>query len=253
MRKPIIAGNWKMNKTVQEAKDFVNNLPTLPDEKEVESVICAPTIQLDALISLVNGGKAKGLKIGAQNTYFEDNGAFTGETSPVALADLGVKYVVIGHSERRELFHETDEDVNKKAHAVFNHGMTPIICVGETDEERENGKANEVVSNQVKKALEGLSEEQLKEVVIAYEPIWAIGTGKSATSEDANEMCAQVRKTVAEFSSQEVADATRIQYGGSVKPNNVKEYMAQSDIDGALVGGASLKVDDFVQLLEGAK
>ena len=228
MRKPIIAGNWKMNKTVQEAKDFVNNLPTLPDEKEVESVICAPTIQLDALISLVNDGKAKGLKIGAQNTYFEDNGAYTGETSPVALADLGVKYVVIGHSERRELFHETDE-------------------------ERENGKANEVVSNQVKEAVKGLSEDQLKEVVIAYEPIWAIGTGKSATSEDANEMCAQVRKTVADVSSQDVADATRIQYGGSVKPNNVKEYMAQSDIDGALVGGASLKVDDFVQLLEGAK
>ena len=253
MRKPIIAGNWKMNKTVQEAKDFVNNLPTLPDEKEVESVICAPTIQLDALISLVNDGKAKGLKIGAQNTYFEDNGAYTGETSPVALADLGVKYVVIGHSERRELFHETDEDVNKKAHAVFNHGMTPNICVGETDEERENGKANEVVSNQVKEAVKGLSEDQLKEVVIAYEPIWAIGTGKSATSEDANEMCAQVRKTVADVSSQDVADATRIQYGGSVKPNNVKEYMAQSDIDGALVGGASLKVDDFVQLLEGAK
>ncbi|WP_432724271.1 triose-phosphate isomerase [Staphylococcus equorum] len=253
MRKPIIAGNWKMNKTVQEAKDFVNALPTLPDTKEVESVICAPTIQLDALVTLVNDGKAQGLQIGAQNAYFEDNGAFTGETSPAALADLGVKYVVIGHSERREIFKETDEDINKKAHAVFNHGMTPIICVGETDEERESGKANEVVGNQVKKAVEGLSEEQLQQVVIAYEPIWAIGTGKSSTSEDANEMCAFVRETVAELSSQTVADATRIQYGGSVKPNNIKEYMAQSDIDGALVGGASLKVDDFVQLLEGAK
>ncbi|MFQ3853450.1 triose-phosphate isomerase [Staphylococcus sp. 2S1] len=253
MRKPIIAGNWKMNKTVQEAKDFVNALPTLPDTKEVESVICAPAIQLDALVTLVNDGKAQGLQIGAQNAYFEDNGAFTGETSPVALADLGVKYVVIGHSERREIFKETDEDINKKAHAVFNHGMTPIICVGETDEERESGKANEVVGNQVKKAVEGLSEEQLQQVVIAYEPIWAIGTGKSSTSEDANEMCAFVRETVAELSSQTVADATRIQYGGSVKPNNIKEYMAQSDIDGALVGGASLKVDDFVQLLEGAK
>ncbi|ALM56387.1 MULTISPECIES: triose-phosphate isomerase [Staphylococcus] len=253
MRKPIIAGNWKMNKTVQEAKDFVNALPTLPDTKEVESVICAPAIQLDALVTLVNDGKAQGLQIGAQNAYFEDNGAFTGETSPAALADLGVKYVVIGHSERREIFKETDEDINKKAHAVFNHGMTPIICVGETDEERESGKANEVVGNQVKKAVEGLSEEQLQQVVIAYEPIWAIGTGKSSTSEDANEMCAFVRETVAELSSQTVADATRIQYGGSVKPNNIKEYMAQSDIDGALVGGASLKVDDFVQLLEGAK
>ncbi|WP_427705228.1 triose-phosphate isomerase [Staphylococcus sp. Mo2-6] len=253
MRKPIIAGNWKMNKTVQEAKDFVNALPTLPDTKEVESVICAPAIQLDALVTLVNDGKAQGLQIGAQNAYFEDNGAFTGETSPAALADLGVKYVVIGHSERREIFKETDEDINKKAHAVFNHGMTPIICVGETDEERESGKANEVVGNQVKKAVEGLSEDQLQQVVIAYEPIWAIGTGKSSTSEDANEMCAFVRETVAELSSQTVADATRIQYGGSVKPNNIKEYMAQSDIDGALVGGASLKVDDFVQLLEGAK
>ncbi|OIX90855.1 triose-phosphate isomerase [Staphylococcus equorum] len=253
MRKPIIAGNWKMNKTVQEAKDFVNALPTLPDTKEVESVICAPAIQLDALVTLVTDGKAQGLQIGAQNAYFEDNGAFTGETSPAALADLGVKYVVIGHSERREIFKETDEDINKKAHAVFNHGMTPIICVGETDEERESGKANEVVGNQVKKAVEGLSEEQLQQVVIAYEPIWAIGTGKSSTSEDANEMCAFVRETVAELSSQTVADATRIQYGGSVKPNNIKEYMAQSDIDGALVGGASLKVDDFVQLLEGAK
>ena len=161
--------------------------------------------------------------------------------------------MVIGHSERRELFHETDEDVNKKAHAVFNHHMTPIICVGETDEERENGKANDIVSNQVKKAVAGLTDAQLKEVVIAYEPIWAIGTGKSATSDDANEMCAQVRRTLAEVSSQDVADATRIQYGGSVKPNNVKEYMAQPDIDGALVGGASLKVEDFVQLLEGAK
>ena len=253
MRKPIIAGNWKMNKTVKEAKDFINELPTLPDTKEVESVICAPTIQLDALVTLVNDGKAQGLQIGAQNAYFEDNGAFTGETSPVALADLGVKYVVIGHSERREIFHETDEEINKKAHAIFNHGMTPIVCVGETDEERESGKANEVVGNQVKKAVEGLSEAQLQQLVIAYEQIWAIGTGKSSTAKDANEMCAFVRQTVAELSSQTVADATRIQYGGSVKPNNIKEYMAESDIDGALVGGASLKVDDFVQLLEGAK
>ncbi|AYU54600.1 triose-phosphate isomerase [Staphylococcus debuckii] len=253
MRKPIIAGNWKMNKTVQEAKDFVNALPQLPDTNEVEAVICAPTIQLDALTTLVKEGKAEGLEIGAENTYFEESGAFTGETSPVALADLGVKYVIIGHSERRDLFHETDEEVNKKAHAVFNHGMTPIICVGESDEQREGGKAEEVVGEQVKKALEGLSEEQLKQVVIAYEPIWAIGTGKSSTSKDANEMSAFIRKTVAELANQEVADAVRIQYGGSVKPNNIAEYMAESDIDGALVGGASLKVEDYVQLLEGAK
>ncbi|MDO5376130.1 triose-phosphate isomerase [Staphylococcus rostri] len=253
MRKPIIAGNWKMNKTVQEAKDFVNALPALPDTNEVEAVICAPTIQLDALVTLTKEGVAPGLKIGAQNTYFEESGAFTGETSPVALADLGVSYVVIGHSERRDLFHETDEDINKKAHALFKHGMTPIICVGETDEEREQGKANAIVEGQVEKALAGLSEDQVKELVIAYEPIWAIGTGKSSTAKDANEMCAAVRATVAKLTNDDVAQAVRIQYGGSVKPNNIKEYMAETDIDGALVGGASLKVEDYVQLLEGAK
>ncbi|MFP4923637.1 triose-phosphate isomerase family protein, partial [Staphylococcus pseudintermedius] len=150
-------------------------------------------------------------------------------------------------------FHETDEDINKKAHAVFNHNMTPIICVGESDEERESGKANEIVEAQVEKALKGLSDEQIKKVVIAYEPIWAIGTGKSSTAKDANEMCAAVRQKIAKLTSDEVAQATRIQYGGSVKPGNIKEYMAETDIDGALVGGASLKVEDYTQLLEGAK
>ncbi|MCJ1783589.1 triose-phosphate isomerase [Mammaliicoccus sciuri] len=253
MRKPIIAGNWKMNKTVQEAKDFVNELPALPDTNEVDSVICAPTLQLDALVNLTKEGVAQGLQIGAQNAYFEDNGAFTGETSPAALEDLGIKYVVLGHSERREYFHETDEDVNKKAFAVFSHNMTPIICVGETLEEREAGKAESVVGGQVEAALKGFTEDQVKATVIAYEPIWAIGTGKSSTSEDANQMCAHVRNVVAGAFSQEAADALRVQYGGSVKPENIKEYMAQSDIDGALVGGASLKVDSFVALLEGAK
>lgn len=253
MRKPIIAGNWKMNKTVQEAKDFVNELPALPDTNEVDSVICAPTLQLDALVNLTKEGVAQGLQIGAQNAYFEDNGAFTGETSPAALEDLGVKYVVLGHSERREYFHETDEDVNKKALAVFSHNMTPIICVGEALEEREAGKAESVVGGQVEAALKGFTEDQVRATVIAYEPIWAIGTGKSSTSEDANQMCAHVRNVVAGAFSQEAADALRVQYGGSVKPENIKEYMAQSDIDGALVGGASLKVDSFVALLEGAK
>lgn len=253
MRKPIIAGNWKMNKTVQEAKDFVNELPALPDTNEVDSVICAPTLQLDALVNLTKEGVAEGLQIGAQNAHFEDSGAFTGETSPAALEDLGVKYVVLGHSERREYFGETDEDVNKKALAVFSHNMTPIICVGETLDEREANKAESVVGDQVEAALKGFTEEQVKSTVIAYEPIWAIGTGKSSTSEDANQMCAHVRKVVANAYSQEAADALRVQYGGSVKPENIKEYMAQSDIDGALVGGASLKVDSFVALLEGAK
>lgn len=253
MRKPIIAGNWKMNKTVQEAKDFVNELPALPDTNEVDSVICAPTLQLDALVNLTKEGVAEGLQIGAQNAHFEDSGAFTGETSPAALEDLGVKYVVLGHSERREYFGETDEDVNKKALAVFSHNMTPIICVGETLDEREADKAESVVGDQVEAALKGFTEEQVKSTVIAYEPIWAIGTGKSSTSEDANQMCAHVRKVVANAYSQEAADVLRVQYGGSVKPENIKEYMAQSDIDGALVGGASLKVDSFVALLEGAK
>ncbi|MCD2477159.1 triose-phosphate isomerase [Mammaliicoccus lentus] len=253
MRKPIIAGNWKMNKTVQEAKDFVNELPALPDTNEVDSVICAPTLQLDALVNLTKEGVAEGLQIGAQNAHFEDSGAFTGETSPAALEDLGVKYVVLGHSERREYFGETDEDVNKKALAVFSHNMTPIICVGETLDEREADKAESVVGDQVEAALKGFTKEQVKSTVIAYEPIWAIGTGKSSTSEDANQMCAHVRKVVANAYSQEAADALRVQYGGSVKPENIKEYMAQSDIDGALVGGASLKVDSFVALLEGAK
>ncbi|WP_414044726.1 triose-phosphate isomerase [Macrococcus equi] len=248
MRKPIIAGNWKMNKTVKEAKDFVTKLPALPSTESVDAVICAPAIQLDALVS----ANVEGLNIGAQNCYFEDNGAFTGETSPAALKDLGVKYVVLGHSERREYFGETDEDVNKKALAVFKHGMTPIICCGETDEERESGQFEAHVGSQVKNALKGFTEEQAKSAVIAYEPIWAIGTGKSATSEDAESSCKFVRSVVEQEFNTEVAQAVRIQYGGSVKPENIKEYMANENIDGALVGGASLEVDSFVKLLEGA-
>ncbi len=180
--------------------------------------------------------------------HFEENGAFTGEVSPVALQDLGVKYVILGHSERREMFNETDESVNKKTLAAFKHNLTPIVCVGETLEQRENNETNELVGNQVKKALAGLSDDQVKQTVIAYEPIWAIGTGKSSTAEDANEVCAHIRQVVAEEFSQEAADAVRIQYGGSVKPANIKEYMAQSDIDGALVGGASLEPQSFLQL-----
>ncbi len=249
MRKPIIAGNWKMNKTVAEAKEFVQNLPELPSSEEVDTVICAPAIQLDALVS----ANVEGLNIGAQNAYFEESGAFTGETSPAALKDLGVKYVVLGHSERREYFHETDEDVNKKALAVFKNDMTPIICVGETLEQREGNEFEAVIGQQVSAALKGFTEEQVKQAVIAYEPIWAIGTGKSATSQDAQDSCQFVRSVVAKDFSQEAAEAVRIQYGGSVKPDNIKEYMAQPDIDGALVGGASLEVESFVKLLEGAK
>lgn len=251
MRKPIIAGNWKMNKVLSEAKSFTEEVKTLiPSSESVESVICAPALFLD---SLVQASKGTELKVGAQNMHFEESGAFTGETSPAALKDLGVEYVILGHSERREMFAETDETVNKKTLAAFQYGLTPIVCCGETLEEREAGKTNELVGNQVKAALQGLSEDQVKQTVVAYEPIWAIGTGKSSTAEDANEVCAHIRSVIAEQFSQDTADAVRIQYGGSVKPGNIKEYMAQPDIDGALVGGASLEAQSFLQLLEAGK
>ncbi|MGG1961025.1 triose-phosphate isomerase [Bacillus pumilus] len=248
MRKPIIAGNWKMNKTLGEAVSFVEEVKSsIPSPDKVEAIVCAPALFLEKLKSLSNGTD---LKIGAQNMHFEENGAFTGEISPAALKDLGIGYSVIGHSERREFFAETDETVNKKAHAAFKHGIVPIICVGETLEEREAGKTNELVADQVKKALAGFTTQQVAESVIAYEPIWAIGTGKSSTAKDANDVCAHIRQTVASEYGQEAADSLRIQYGGSVKPANIKEYMAESDIDGALVGGASLEPQSFVQLLE---
>lgn len=248
MRKPIIAGNWKMHKTLSEAKSFLEEVNGLvPSKEKVESVVCAPALFLDSLVEI---SKDYDVEIGAQNMHFEESGAFTGEVSPVALADLGVKYVILGHSERREMFNETDEAVNKKTLTAFKHGLTPIVCCGETLEQRENGQTNELVGSQVKKALVGLTEDQVKQTVIAYEPIWAIGTGRSSSAEDANEVCAYIRQVIAEEFSQSVADAVRIQYGGSVKPGNIKEYMAQPDIDGALVGGASLEVDSFLQLLE---
>ncbi|MGG3925299.1 triose-phosphate isomerase [Metabacillus fastidiosus] len=248
MRKPIIAGNWKMHKVLSEARSFVEEVKSLvPSSENADSVVCAPAVFLDQLVQIT---KDTNLKIGAQNMHFEESGAFTGEVSPVALADLGVSYVVLGHSERREMFAETDETVNKKTLAAFKHGLIPIVCCGETLEEREAGKTNELVEAQIKQAFAGLIEEQAKQAVIAYEPIWAIGTGKSSSAEDANEVCAYIRQTIAEQFSTDVANAIRIQYGGSVKPGNIKEYMAQPDIDGALVGGASLEAQSFLQLVE---
>ena len=187
------------------------------------------------------------------HVLFEEEGAFTGEISPKALGDLGVDYVIIGHSERREYFHETDEDINKKAHAILRNGMTPIVCCGETLEQRESGVTNEWVSGQITAALKNLTAEQVANLVIAYEPIWAIGTGKSSTAKDANDTCGVVRATVASIFGQEVADKVRVQYGGSVKPENIAEYMAEEHIDGALVGGASLVPDSFLALLEAIK
>ncbi|MFJ7470552.1 triose-phosphate isomerase [Peribacillus frigoritolerans] len=248
MRKPIIAGNWKMNKTLSEATAFLEEVSNLiPKQDVIDTVVCAPALFLD---QLVQAAKGTDVKIGAQNMHFEESGAFTGEISPIALADLGVSYVILGHSERREMFNETDEAVNKKAHAAFAHGLTPIVCCGETLEQREAGETNDFVGSQIEKGLAGFSDDQLKQAVIAYEPIWAIGTGKSSSAQDANEVCAHIRSVVADKFSNEAAAAIRIQYGGSVKPENIKEYMAQPDIDGALVGGASLKSDSFLQLLE---
>jgi triosephosphate isomerase len=249
-RTPIIAGNWKMFKTAGEATAFVADVKGKAEVAGVESVICAPFTALPALVEAVKGTT---IKVGAQNLHFEDNGAYTGEISGVMLKDIGVHYVIIGHSERRQYFAESDEIVNKKAHAAFRHGLTPIICVGEKLEEREAGTTNEVVRVQTEGGLAGLTAEQVAATVIAYEPIWAIGTGKSSTSADANEVTSYIRSVVAGLYSQEVADQVRIQYGGSVKPNTVAEYMGQSDIDGALVGGASLEPASYIALVEGAK
>lgn len=252
MRKNVIAGNWKMNKVAAEAEKFVaDTKDKVPSTDKVESVVCAPFLYLQ---SLVKQSEGTDLKIAAQNMHYEENGAFTGEVSPSMLKDIGVTYVVLGHSERRELFAETDETVNKKAHAAFKHDLTPIVCVGETLEQRESNQTMDVVSEQVKKGLAGLTDKQVKATILAYEPIWAIGTGKTASSEQANEVCTHIRKVVAETFSTDAAEAVRIQYGGSVKPANVDELLAQSDIDGALVGGASLEADSFLQLVEaGAK
>lgn len=251
MRKNVIAGNWKMNKVLTEAEQFIDETKNnVPESEQVESIVCAP---FPFLATLVKQTEGTDLKIGAQNMHYEDNGAFTGEVSPLMLKGIGVTHVVIGHSERREIFAETDEVVNKKVHAAFNHGLTPIVCVGETLEQRENNETNAHVENQVKKALEGLDQNQVNEVVLAYEPIWAIGTGKTASSEQANEVCTHIRHVVKESVSSDAAEAVRIQYGGSVKPANVDELLGQSDIDGALVGGSSLESDSFLKLVEAGK
>ncbi|WP_308637313.1 triose-phosphate isomerase [Paenibacillus silvisoli] len=250
MRKPIIAGNWKMFKTVSEATAFFADVKGKAEVEGVETVICAPFTTLPAL---VEAAKGTSIAIGAQNLHFEDNGAFTGEISGVMLKDLGVNYVIIGHSERRAYFAESDEIVNKKVHAAFKHGLTPIVCVGEKLEEREAEQTKAVCKVQTEAAFQGLSAAQAAEVVVAYEPIWAIGTGKSSTSADAEDVIAFIRDVIAGLYDAATADAVRIQYGGSVKPNNVSEYLGQSNIDGALVGGASLEPASFIALVEGAK
>lgn len=245
MRKPIIAGNWKMHKTIEEAVEFVNNVKDKVNNDSVEAVICAPYTLLKDLKESTRGTN---IKIGAQNMHFEEKGAFTGEISPLMLKELDMDYVVIGHSERRQYFNETDETVNKKVLKALEVGIDPILCVGETLEEREAGNTKNVCKVQVEKALQNVSKDDLAKVVIAYEPIWAIGTGKTATSEDANDVIAYIREVIANLYG-ELANEVRIQYGGSVKPSNVAEIMNQSDIDGALVGGASLEANDYIELV----
>lgn len=249
MRKPIIAGNWKMFKTRDEALSFVYAVADkVPSTDKVDSVICAPFVLLRCLVKR----QGENLRIGAQNMHFEESGAFTGEIAPNMLTTTGVTYVIIGHSERRAMFNETDVTCNKKLHAAYKHGLTPILCVGEMLEHREGGKTEEVIKEQIVKDLSGLTAEQVKELVIAYEPIWAIGTGKTATAEVANETCGYIRLLVAELYGAEVAEEVRIQYGGSVKLNNIDELMAQPHIDGALIGGASLVAEDFVTFTQAA-
>jgi triosephosphate isomerase len=246
MRKPIIAGNWKMNKTIKEGVEFIAAIKNQVENTDVEVVVCAPATLLKDLKLAAEGTD---IKIGAQNMHYEESGAFTGEIAPGMLKELNIDYVVIGHSERRQYFAETDETVNKKVLKALEIGIGPILCVGETLEERESGKMKDVVKVQIQKAFADVTADRASDVVVAYEPIWAIGTGKTASSADANDMIAFIREEVAGLYNDEVSEKIRIQYGGSVKPANVEEIMNESDIDGALVGGASLQPDSFVQLV----
>lgn len=246
-RRPIIAGNWKMNKTTTEARDLATRLASLVAGVTDRDIVLAPPFT--ALSTVADAIKGTSMALAAQNLFWEDKGAFTGEVSAEMLLDLGCKYVIIGHSERRQFFGETDETVNKKVRQALNKGLFPIVCVGELLKEREAGRANEVIDRQVTGALKGVNAAEMQKIVIAYEPVWAIGTGKTATPEQANEIHSFIRKKVEVTYGRVVADSLRIQYGGSVTPENVSTLMAMPDIDGALVGGASLKPESFAALV----
>lgn len=245
MRTPIIAGNWKMNNTIKEGLKLVEEIKSFTLNENVEAVVCVPFISLLEIKKSLENTK---IKLGAQNMHWEDSGAYTGEVSPLMLKEMGVDYCIIGHSERRQYFNETDETVNKKIKSAISHGIKPIVCVGETLKQREANMEKEVVKTQILKAFEDIDEKFLENIVIAYEPIWAIGTGKTASSDDANDMISFIRETIGEKYG-EKKNLMRIQYGGSVKPSNIKELMNKSEIDGALVGGASLKAQDFADLI----
>ncbi len=247
MRIPFIAGNWKMYKTTKEALEFAAEFKNLYKDTDVRTAICAPYTQLSALVEAFKG---TGIGVGAQNMHYADEGAYTGEVSAAMLTEIGVDYCIIGHSERRQYFGETDETVNKKLHKCFETSITPILCVGEVLSQRDEGKALEVVTAQVTAALSGISGEEVARLVVAYEPVWAIGTGRTATPEQANEMCGHIRSVIAALYDEEIADRVIIQYGGSVKPANATDIMNMDEIDGALVGGASLKATDFMQIID---
>ncbi len=244
MRKAIIAGNWKMNKTPSEGVALINELKPLVSGADCDVVVCVPATDIYAVGQAVKGSN---IKLGAQNVHFAESGAYTGEISADMLKELGVEYVIIGHSERRQYFGETDETVNKRTLKALEKGLIPIVCVGETLEERESGKTEEVLKTQIVNGLKGV--EDISALVIAYEPVWAIGTGKTATSEQANETIGFIRKTIAENFCPKCAEKVRIQYGGSMKPGNCKELMAQPEIDGGLIGGAALKAADFAAIV----
>ena len=246
MRKKVIAGNWKMNMLPDETIRFIDELTPLVKDTENEVILCVPYTDLFyALLAAQNTN----IKIGAQNMHWEENGAYTGEISGKMLKAINADYVIIGHSERREYFAETDETVNKKLKSAFKYGLKPIVCVGETLNQREEGMANDVVNTQIEKDLQGLEPNQVQNTIIAYEPIWAIGTGKTATSEDANNMIKNIREKISNMYGQNIANGVIIQYGGSVKSANAKELFSMSDIDGGLVGGASLKAEEFSKIV----
>ena len=246
MRRKVIAGNWKMNMLPNEAIDYIQAFEPLVKDANAEVILCVP--YTDLFYCLMNA-QGTNIKIGAQNMHFAETGAYTGEVSGKMLKSVGVEYVIIGHSERRQYYNETDESVNKKLKAAFEYELKPIVCVGETLEEREAGKTEEIITTQTRLALDGLTPEQVKNTIVAYEPIWAIGTGKTATSEDANNSIKSIRAEIRKIYGEEVAENVIIQYGGSVKSTNAKELFSCTDIDGGLVGGASLKPDEFSKIV----
>lgn len=247
MRQPIIAGNWKMNNTIADTKALLTDLIPLVADAKAEVVVCVPYTNIAAAGEMI---KNTNIQLGAENVHWADKGAFTGEISADMLLELGVKYVIIGHSERRQYFGETDQTVNARTLTALKKGLKPIICVGETLEERESGKVEEVLVRQTTKAMKNVSKDDLDNLVIAYEPVWAIGTGKTATKEEANDTIAIIRNTLAKLYCEGCAEKVRIQYGGSMNPKNAAELMAMPQIDGGLIGGASLKAEDFSKVVK---